>query len=210
VRAGENFLIVERSEAVPDQQESEQEAEVADAVDDEGLRGRGAGSRLLVPMADEQIGAEPDGLPEDEELQKVVRHNQHQHREGKERNVAEEAGIAGISPHVADGIDVDERAHGRDEQQHNGGKPVDGEADVNVECARGQPGVEGKARLVPARHVEEDQEREQPRHEDSRNGDKMGVVLDPMAKQPEDQERSQRKEWNEFVRHRNGILFNAR
>ena len=67
-----------------------------------------AGSRTFVPVADEQIGAETDGFPEDEELKQVVRHDQHQHREGKERDVAEEAGIARISSHIPDGIDVDE------------------------------------------------------------------------------------------------------
>ena len=86
-------------------------------------------------------------------------------------------------------------------KQHDGGEPVDGETDVNIEQARCQPGIEGEAGLVAACHVEEDQEREQPRHDDRRNGDEVGVVLDPMAEKPEDQERSQRKERNEFVGH---------
>ena len=140
-------------------------------------------------MANEQIGAESDGFPKDEELQQIVRHHQHQHREGKEGDVAEEAGIARISSHVSDGIDVNERADGRDKEQHDSGEPVDGEADVNIEHPRGQPGVERKARLMPVGHVEKDQKREEPRYEDSRNGDEMGVVLDPMAEEPEYQER---------------------
>ena len=53
VRARENFLVVERSEAVPDQEESEHETEVADAVDEERLRSRSAGSGTIVPVTDE-------------------------------------------------------------------------------------------------------------------------------------------------------------
>ena len=88
-------------------------------------------------MTDEQIGTETDCFPEDEELKQVVRHDQHQHREGKEGDVAEEAGIARISAHVSDGIDVDERTDGCDQEQHHSSQPVDRKADVNIEHARG-------------------------------------------------------------------------
>ena len=58
-------------------------------------------------------------------------------------------------------------------------------------------------------HVEEDQEREQPRHEDSRDCDKMGVVLNPMSEEPENQERDQRKERNEFVGHQKIVVHRS-
>jgi hypothetical protein len=54
---------------------------------------------------------------------------------------------------------------------------------------------------VAACHVEEDQEREQPRHDYRWYGDEMGLVLDPMSEDPENQEGDQWKERNEFVGH---------
>ena len=94
VRARENILVIERAEAVPDQEQAKHEAEVSDAVDEERFRGGGAGGRTIIPVADEQIGTEPDGFPKNEELQQVVRHDQHQHREGEQGDIGEEAGIA--------------------------------------------------------------------------------------------------------------------
>jgi hypothetical protein len=64
--------------------------------------------KAFVPVADEQIGTESDGFPEDKELKQVVRHHQHQHREGEERDIAEKPCVPGISVHVADGIDMDQ------------------------------------------------------------------------------------------------------
>ena len=61
---------------------------------------------------------------------------------------------------------------------------------------------------MTAGHVEEDQEREKERHDYRWDGDEMGLVLDPMSEEPEDQERRQRKEWNEFVGHRIQITMN--
>ena len=84
---------------------------------------------------------------------------------------------------------MDEGDDGRDKEQHHSREPVDGEADVNIEHTRSQPGVEWEARLVAVGHIEKDQEREEPRYEDSRNRDKMGVVLNPVAEEPEYQER---------------------
>ena len=55
-------------------------------------------------------------------------------------------------------------------------------------------------------HVEEDQEREQQRHDYRWYGDEMGLVLDPMSEDPENQERHQRKERNEFVGHQKSFL----
>ena len=81
-----------------DQHDAQAEAEVADAVDDECLLG-GVGRRAaLEVVADQQVGAETDRLPEDEEEQEVVGQHQHQHREDEERQVGEEAVVAAGSP----------------------------------------------------------------------------------------------------------------
>jgi hypothetical protein len=66
-------------------------AEIADAVDDERLHGRGVGRRLLVPETDQQVGRHAHAFPAEEHLQQVVGRHQHQHGEGEERQVGEEA-----------------------------------------------------------------------------------------------------------------------
>ncbi len=69
---------------VIDGEDAEREAEIADAVDDEGLDRRGVGGGPVVPEADQQIGAEPDALPAEEQLHEIVRRHQHQHEEGEQ------------------------------------------------------------------------------------------------------------------------------
>jgi hypothetical protein len=77
---------------------------------------------------------------------------------------------------------------------------------VNIEQTRGQPGVKREARLVPAGDIEEDHERQQPRHDNGWNGDEMGLILDPMSENPENQERREGKQWDQCVRHRRSIV----
>ena len=90
--------------------DAEAEAEVADAVDDERLLGGVVGRAAPEVEADQQVGAEADRLPEDEEQEEVVGQHQHQHREDEERQVGEEAVVAAVAVHVADGVDVDQEA----------------------------------------------------------------------------------------------------
>ena len=50
-----------------DAEDAEQEAEVADPVDDERLLAGGGRELLVVVVADQQVRAEADALPADEE-----------------------------------------------------------------------------------------------------------------------------------------------
>jgi hypothetical protein len=71
---GKDGVELNRAEQQEEQAEDAQrEAEVADAVDDERLDGRGIGRRLLVPEADQQVGGEAHAFPAEEHLQQVVR-----------------------------------------------------------------------------------------------------------------------------------------
>ena len=94
VSAGACAKTVSKSTA-PDitntREDAEREAEVADPVDDEGLDRGGVGLRLLVPEADQQIAREADALPAEEQLHQIVGRHQHQHGEGEQRQIGEEA-----------------------------------------------------------------------------------------------------------------------
>jgi hypothetical protein len=101
-----------------EQHEPDDEAEVAEAVDDEGLHaGRGL-LRVGVPEGDEQVGGEADALPAEEHHREVVTHDQQQHREDEEVQVAEEAPVGRLLRHVADREDVDEHPDAGDDQHH--------------------------------------------------------------------------------------------
>ena len=90
-RVGEDRVVVDRVEQQEDAEDAEREAEIADAVDDEGLDRRGVGRGPRVPEADQQIGGETDALPAEEQLDEIVRGHQHQHGEGEHRQIGEEA-----------------------------------------------------------------------------------------------------------------------
>ena len=108
------------------------EAEIADAVDDERLDRRGVGGGLLVPEADEQIAREADALPAEEHLDEVVGRHQHQHGEGEEREIGEEARPVRILVHVADRIEMHERGDGVDDDEHHHRQRVDPERPVDT------------------------------------------------------------------------------
>ena len=84
---------------------------------------------LIEVEADQQIAAQPDAFPADEQQQVVRRQHQHQHEEHEQVQVGEEPVVAALVRHVADRVDVDQRADAGDDQQHDGGQPVDGEID---------------------------------------------------------------------------------
>ena len=72
---------------------AEDEAEVADAVDDERLLA-GVGRRLLLePEADQQVRAEADALPADEHHQEVGAEHEHEHERREQVQVREVARV---------------------------------------------------------------------------------------------------------------------
>ena len=86
----------------------------------------GVGGELLHEVeADQQVAAQPHAFPADEQQQVVRRQHQHQHEEHEQVQVGEEAVVAAFVRHVADGVDVDQRADAGDDQQHDRGQPVD-------------------------------------------------------------------------------------
>src|SRR3546814_2317947 len=66
----------------------------------------GVGARPFVPEPDQQVGGEADALPPEEHLHEVVGRHQHQHEEGEQAEIGEEARLVGVVRHVADGVDV--------------------------------------------------------------------------------------------------------
>ncbi len=129
----------------PEQQEDpEQEAEVADAVDDEGLHPAVGIPAVAVPEADQQIRAEPHAFPAEEEHQQVVAEDEQQHRAQEQVQVREEAleaaVVAVVVVHVADRVDVDQRADARDDQAHDRRERIERETHLGGNATRADPG----------------------------------------------------------------------
>jgi hypothetical protein len=139
---GERSGVVQGPDPVEHAGDAEQEAEIADAVDQERLEVGEDRRRLLVPEADQQVGHQAHRFPAEEQLQEVVAHHQHQHAEGEQRDVAEETLVAVVLVHVADGVDVHQQRDEGDHHHHHRGQLVDHEADVRRIVAHLEPGVE--------------------------------------------------------------------
>ena len=128
----ESAIKIDVAEHQEGAENAQGKAEVTDAVDDEGLHRGGRGRRLGVPEPDQQIGSQPHAFPAKEHLQEVIGGHQHQHGEGEEREVGEEARAMRVLFHVANGIEVDERRHGVDHHQHDGGQRIDAQDPTQV------------------------------------------------------------------------------
>ena len=177
------------------QADAEDEAEVADAIDQESLHVGENGGRAGVPEADQQVGDEADSFPTEEELHEVVAHDEHQHREGKQRDVAEEAVVARIVLHVANGVDVHHQRHEGDDQHHRGGQGIDQEPDLEPVVAARQPGIDRAVEGVPGLDVLEDDDR--GGEGDGDTGDRHGV-RDPAGNDPTEEAGDRRaEEWRE-------------
>ena len=130
--------------------------------------------RPLVPEADQQVGDQADRLPAEEQLQEVVGHHQHQHREGEQRDVAEEALVARVVVHVADGVDVHHQRHEGDDHHHHRGQAVDQEADLEAAARRSPPRCRPPVERLGAVHhraPEDDQRESTQRHRHAQDGD---------------------------------------
>ena len=84
----------------------------------------------------EQVGAQADALPAEEGQQEARAEHEHEHRGREQVHVREEAAEALVAVHVADRVQVDQRADAGDEQDHRRRERVGEEAEVDAEAAR--------------------------------------------------------------------------
>jgi hypothetical protein len=155
----EDRRVIERTGVGQNQADAENEAEVTDAIDQEGLHVGENRRRTGVPETDQQVGNQTHRFPAEEELHEVVAHHQHQHGEGEQRDVAEEAVVARVFLHVADGVDMHHQRHEGNDQHHRGGQRVDQETHFKLVFTTGQPGIDRTVEGVAGHHILEDDDR---------------------------------------------------
>src|SRR5262249_27757545 len=84
----------------PENQKSDDETRIADAVGNEGLVGGIRGALAFVVEADQEVRADTDQFPAQKDLEEIVRQHQIEHRETKKREEHEEARIAAAAGDV--------------------------------------------------------------------------------------------------------------
>ncbi len=123
-------------------EDSEHEAEVAHAVDDERLDAGVGLPALLVLEAYEEVAREADPFPADEHEEEVTGEDEDEHHAGEQvevREVARESSGV-LARHVAARVDVDKRAHAEDDEAEDPREPVEDEPERDVEATGRDPG----------------------------------------------------------------------
>ena len=138
-----SFAAISLNVSVPKlaskQKQADEEAKVADTVNDECFFAGVGGGGLLKPETDEQIGSETNALPADKEQQGVSGEYENRHEEHEQVHVREESPVALVLVHVADGVDVDQETNAGDDQKHDQRKLIEHKTEIDVQSARGNP-----------------------------------------------------------------------
>jgi hypothetical protein len=211
-RSLEDRHEVEAAQVGENEEHGDQEAEVADAIDDERLLARVRLLAVTEPEADEQVAAQPDALPAHEHDGEVRAEDQHQHEEHEQVQVREVARVARILVHVADAEYVDQQADARYDHGHQHGQLVELERGVDAEAADRHPlpvRLDDGFVQVRAEHPDEvDQGQHEGERDDARPDDRRydlagrrrerGRAIDGEAEQGQQRDRPQER-WMKIV-----------
>ena len=99
-----------RASRHPNHQDADHESEIADTCGDECFLRSFRGGIAFVPMTDQHIGSEAHQLPKDKHHHKIICEHDTEHREHEERERGEVARFAFVVAHVAERVNVNERA----------------------------------------------------------------------------------------------------
>ncbi len=174
---GEHVAVVHGASVGVEQANTQSKTEVTHTVDQEGLHVGKNGSLALVPETDQQVRHQTHRFPTEEQLQHVVGHDQHQHREGKQRDVGEKALVARIIFHVANGVDMHHQRHGRHHHHHQGSQLVDQKADIPLNAANGDPGVDRTVEGLAFQNLQHDHDRADKGNQHARDRNQVSACL---------------------------------
>ena len=145
-------------------------AEVTDSVRDEGLLASHGRAVARVPERDQEVRARSHAFPAEEGDEQVLAEDEHQHAEDEQVQVQEELRELLVPVHVADRIEMNERANAGDEERHRDAERIRQQRGINLERPDGNPGEQRDdftALLCwPRQQVEVDPDG----HDEGRNG----------------------------------------
>ena len=213
-RGREDALERDRTDVGEHHHQRDGKADIADAVDDERLLGRGGGRRLVLPEPDQQVRRQADAFPADVEAQVVVGEHQQQHRREEQVQIREKPTAVRVFGHVADRVDVDQRADAGDQQHEAHRKLVQLQAEVHVQFADRHPGeqllVNDPFLAGPAEHVGEQHRADDEGAERGRAAEQVAPRVGPSPGQQQYRRACQGQGDQEPNRNRHrGLSFSA-
>ncbi len=177
-----HLAVLQRSHLAEEDEHAHQHPEIADAVHHKRLfcgvprpGNRHPFELAVVPEPDQQERAQPYPFPSEERHKKVVGKNQVQHHEDEQVQIGEEAEESAIPVHVADRIDMDQRADAGNDQKEDDRKLIELVGEVHRKFAGGDP--RGNRHVLRPRlrrgsqHLKKEYDREQKREGDRRRSD---------------------------------------
>ena len=135
----------------PDHQDPEHESEVADAVGEKRFLGGLGRSVAFEPVPDEHVGSEADELPKNKKHDEIVREHNAEHGKHEEGKRSEVARLAFVAAHVAERINVNQRANACDEDKHHATQIVQNKTERHDEQSGKFNPVERRSGLFLAR-----------------------------------------------------------
>src|ERR1700733_4282797 len=128
----EDPRVAERAEVGDHQKHRQQKSEIANPIENEGLFACFRGGLAPEVKADQQVGGKADSFPPDEHEQEVFCEHQRQHEEHEQVEVGEIAPVTLFMSHVADGVDMDQKANAGDDQKHDQRQGIEQEVKINA------------------------------------------------------------------------------
>ena len=126
---------------------------------------------FVIPEADEEVRAEADAFPADEQHREVRAEHEDEHERREQVQVREVPRVfaVGLLVHVRGRVDVDQAADAGDDEDHHGRERIHAERERDVQVARRDPRVE--------RHLDGADRARLPEHRDD-GGDRRGKGAD--------------------------------
>ena len=208
--SGKHRLVLQGPKDHTHQQYAEQKAKITDSIDDKGLGGRRSRRVTFIPVPDQQIRTQPHRFPEHKQLKKIIGHDQHQHGERKERDVAKESRVARIAVHIPNRVDVHQAADHGDQQQHGRRQLINVQPKANGQIAGRRPRIQRDVQHVSVGDFDTGQHREQEGQSDRRHRDEVCARLHHMPGQAKDDERQKGQERDQGIQHEGRYHFNKR
>ena len=163
---------IQRAHVHKEDEHREQQAEVTDAIHDERLLACHGIRGVAEPEPDQQVRCEAHAFPADEQHWQVRAHHQHQHEADEQVQVGEVPCEARVVSHVANAVDVNQRAHAGDDQHHQHAELINVERPLDMERACAHPLAKRRCDGVPGAgdlRGEPDAHREREHHDADAN-----------------------------------------
>src|SRR5207249_5040761 len=127
---------IQGSERLEQQEHTQHESEVADAIDDERFLPRIRSRFPQEIKSDEQVTGEPHAFPPNEQQHVIRRQHQDEHEKHEQVEVGKEAVVAAFMRHVSGRVNVNEPTDSGHHQHHHDRELVHLQIETSAEIAR--------------------------------------------------------------------------